>query len=95
MPTGAPQGPHGPLRRIRMTHLTLYSTSACHLCELAKALLEEAAAETPLGWEEVDIAASDELFERYGVRIPVLRHPDGRELGWPFGHQELAAFLRP
>jgi len=77
-----------------MTTLTLYSTSACHLCELAKALLEAAATDAPLTYEEVDIATSDELFERYGVRIPVLRHRDGRELGWPFGPEELAAFLR-
>jgi len=72
-----------------MSTLTLYSTSACHLCELAKALLEASG----VTFDEVDIAESDALFERYGVRIPVLRHPDGREMGWPFGPQELADFL--
>lgn len=72
-----------------MTTLTLYSTSACHLCELAKGLMEGAG----LAFEEVDIAQSDELFELYGVRIPVLRHPDGRELGWPFGPEDVAAFV--
>ncbi|NND68217.1 MAG: glutaredoxin family protein [Halioglobus sp.] len=77
-----------------MTTLTLYSTSACHLCELAKALLAAAATERPVVYEEVDIALSDDMFERYGLRIPVLRHPDGRELGWPFGAEELAAFLQ-
>lgn len=78
-----------------MTTLTLYSTSACHLCELAKALLEAAAQQgAAVAFTEVDIATSQVLLERYGVRIPVLRHPDGRELGWPFGPEELAAFLR-
>ena len=72
-----------------MPTLTLYSTHACHLCELAKALLDAAT----VAYEEVDIADSDTLFERYGVRIPVLRQGDGRELGWPFGPQELAEFL--
>ncbi len=72
-----------------MSTLTLYSTSACHLCEQAKALLEASA----VAFDEVDIADSDALFERYGVRIPVLKQADGRELGWPFGPQELADFL--
>ena len=82
-------GPHGRLYSHFMPPLTLYSTTACHLCELAKALLRGA----EVSFEEVDVADSDALFERYGVRIPVLRHPDGRELGWPFGPEELAAFL--
>ena len=64
--------------------LILYSTSACHLCEQAEALL--------LPWVERgvliavdDIADTDELFERYGERIPVLRRPDtDAELDWPF-----------
>lgn len=43
---------------------------------------------------EQDIAADDELFERYGVRIPVLLHPDSRELCWPFDAARLRAFLR-
>jgi hypothetical protein len=43
--------------------------------------------------EDVDISESDALFERYGVRIPVLQHPDGRELNWPFSQAQLRAFL--
>ena len=41
----------------------------------------------------VDINDSDELFERYGVSIPVLRHPEGKELNWPFSAQQLRDFL--
>jgi hypothetical protein len=44
--------------------------------------------------EEVDISDSEALFERYGVRIPVLQHPDARELGWPFSPDQLQEFLR-
>jgi hypothetical protein len=44
-------------------------------------------------FEEVDISASDSLFERYGLRIPVLQHPDCRELDWPFSPQQLREFL--
>ena len=89
MPARPPQAPQSALRLIRTMSLTLYSTSACHLCELAKGLLKDSRVE----FDEVDIADSDELFERYGLRIPVLKQPDGAELGWPFGPEELAAFL--
>ncbi len=35
--------------------------------------------------ETVEIADDEDLLERYGVRIPVLRHREtGGELDWPF-----------
>jgi len=72
---------------------TLYGTSACHLCELALELLEARCEANPgLAFEKVDVSTSDALFERYGVRIPVVRDPDGRELGWPFTAAELRKF---
>ncbi len=73
--------------------LFLYSTAACHLCEQAAALLQPY---LQRGWrcEEVDIAADDALFERYGVRIPVLLRTDtGAELGWPFDAPTLLRFV--
>lgn len=69
--------------------LILYGTSACHLCELAAALLDAAG----LVYEEVDISEDDALFERYGVTIPVLRRTDGMELNWPFDEEALTRFL--
>lgn len=69
--------------------LTLYGTSACHLCELAEDMLVRSGAE----FRAVDIAGSDELFERYGLTIPVLQRPDGAELNWPFSEDSLASFL--
>lgn len=72
----------------------LYGTSACHLCELAEALLHQAQGAGLLAdFIKVDISDSDELMSRYGVRIPVLKRRDGAELGWPFAAPELAAFL--
>ena len=72
----------------------LYGTSACHLCELAESLLVSLGEEGRCpAFEKVDIANSDELFERYGVRIPVLRNPNGKELNWPFTANELNHFL--
>jgi len=80
-------------------NLVLYSTSACHLCETAAALLQELSQAKAPGLQsftvtEIDIVGDDVLFERYGVRIPVLAI-DGksRELGWPFDLQQLYEFL--
>jgi hypothetical protein len=81
----------------------LYGTSACHLCEIAEQMLQlqqnsqqqvaSAPGGTPFDFDKVDISESDLLFERYGVLIPVLRHPDGRELNWPFSPEQLEQFL--
>jgi hypothetical protein len=76
--------------------LELYSTSACHLCELAEALLIAVVPEAAVAWQcyVVDIADDDDLLERYGTRIPVVRRCDsGAELQWPFNAAQLAAFL--
>jgi len=73
-----------------MTHLILYSTSGCHLCEQAEALLEQLGRELPLAWRVVDIANDEQLVKRYGIRIPVLRREaDDSELGWPFDLDQL------
>ncbi len=76
-----------------MQALKLYGTSACHLCDLAEELLLETLGGRKEAFEKVDISESDALFERYGLTIPVLAHPDGRELQWPFDRERLVAFL--
>lgn len=65
--------------------LELLGTPGCHLCEQAAGLLRAAGQARAITWRETDIALDDALLDRYGTRIPVLRHPDGRELAWPFG----------
>lgn len=77
-----------------MTTLQLYTTSGCHLCEQALSLLEPLRDEYSFSVELVDIADSDELVERYGIRIPVLLCPANQcELGWPFDEGRLRDFL--
>jgi hypothetical protein len=69
--------------------LALYATSGCHLCEQAADLIRGAVA---VPFRMVEIADDENLMERYGVRIPVLRRLDtGQELDWPF---EAAAVRR-
>jgi len=77
-----------------LAQYTLYGTSACHLCELAQEmLLSQLKAGGVFTFDTVDISESDDLFQRYGLLIPVLRHPDGQELNWPFSQEQLALFL--
>lgn len=79
-----------------MSHFILYGTLGCHLCELAEAQLSAAMAQLrqAVDIECIDIADSDELLERYGTRIPVLRRArDQAELDWPFADNELLHFL--
>lgn len=68
----------------------LYSTRFCHLCEEAEEILEKAGVTAT----NIDIAEDDDLFERYSLRIPVLRRLDNdAELDWPFDAVTVAHFL--
>lgn len=70
--------------------IVLYGTDACHLCELASAMLEKVVRDIPdASYTSVDISDSDGLFDRYGWLIPVVRFADGSELNWPFDESEL------
>lgn len=62
--------------------LVLYMTCGCHLCEQAESVLRK---QVGVVVRPVEIADDEELLERYGIRIPVLRRLDtGAELDWPF-----------
>ncbi|MDD2701224.1 MAG: glutaredoxin family protein [Sideroxydans sp.] len=70
--------------------LVLYSTSHCHLCEQAEALLAQLGVEA----EHIDIVDDDALLERYGTCIPVVKRADnGSEIGWPFDIASLRSFI--
>ncbi|MEX2474412.1 glutaredoxin family protein [Marinobacter sp.] len=75
--------------------LLFYTTSQCHLCELAETLLVNTPMPAPIPVDVVDIAQSEALVERYGTRIPVLRRDDtGAELDWPFTRDQLLTFMQ-
>lgn len=74
--------------------VTLFGTSACHLCEQAEAVLVAVLNPEFFDIHHQDIADSDALIEQYGVRIPVLRRDaDGSELNWPFDVNGVMEFL--
>lgn len=76
-----------------MCELIFFTTAGCHLCDKAKALV---AGSLEPSWRlhTVDIACDEQLIERYGLRIPVLRSAAGEELDWPFDEKDLADFVR-
>lgn len=73
-----------------MDRWILYGTRACHLCDQAATLLDEAG----IDYRWVDIALDRRLTVRYGTRIPVLQDTrSGRELEWPFDTLSLRRFV--
>lgn len=78
-----------------MEPVYLYSTLGCHLCEMAKEIIVPLLNNYSLRLEEIEISESDDLVERYGVRIPVLKSPKHiDELGWPFDSTQADSFLK-
>ena len=74
--------------------LKLYTTSGCHLCEQAEVLLNDLKAQGICQWQPVEISESDDLIERYGIRIPVVgREGRADELGWPFSLEQLRQWV--
>lgn len=59
--------------------ITLYSKPGCHLCEEARALVDELAPERGFRVEEINIETDPTLFEEYRYEIPVVLM-DGTEI---------------
>ena len=76
----------------------LLGTSACTLCDEAESFARPIV--EAFGWTLVvlDVAEDEDLYERFGMQIPVLRRSDVAEvLSWPFDVrdvEQLAVFPR-
>ena len=69
----------------------LYSTPSCHLCEQAEKVLVQAG----IAFIKSDVIEDNVLFDKYGMRIPVLQRADNNtELDWPFDAASVTHFLR-
>lgn len=74
--------------------ILFYTTSGCHLCEQAEAILRPIVELNQLSWRPVDIASDAALVERFGVRIPVVQVAGAeQDLGWPFSPEQLLDYL--
>ena len=70
-----------------MTVITLLTTAGCHLCEQAEAILNTLNVDI----NKIEIGDDDDLVERYGTRIPVLKFADNSTLNWPFDRPDILA----
>jgi len=77
-----------------MSVIRLYTTVACHLCDKAKTIMWPVLERYGLSLEEIDIAESDLLIDRYGIRIPVVACVNAeKDLGWPFTEEQLCRYI--
>lgn len=75
-----------------MLTLIFYTTSACHLCDTASAMLSEIDKSTNI--ITIDISDDDQLIQQYGTRIPILKRDDTQlELEWPFTLDDLQKYI--
>ncbi len=58
--------------------VTLYSKPGCHLCDVAREVIQRVCADLGEAYDEIDITRDDELFERFAEEIPVT-FVDGRQ----------------
>ncbi len=78
-----------------MTQLVLYTTSHCHLCEQALALLINLKDQYAINWQTKEISDDDNLIDKYGIRIPVIQRIDNQsELNWPFSADDIVMLIK-
>ncbi len=77
--------------RKAMSDLILFQRDHCHLCELAWEVLAQARV---ADFESVWIEGDQQLENRYGLRVPVLKHTrSSMELDWPFTAEQVALLM--
>ena len=75
----------------RPLRVTLYERDGCHLCDEARALLDEMLGAG--GYARVDIEADDGLVLRFGFRIPVIALDGVDRLEAPITAPDLRALV--
>ena len=53
-------------------HVIIYSRPGCHLCDKAKAAIQNAGCNDSFTLEEINIESDDELLKKYKYDIPVI-----------------------
>ncbi len=61
-----------------MTTITLYTRAGCHLCDVAKDVLDRVRAERPFELVTIDVDTDPALVRAYGEEVPVVAI-DGRK----------------
>ena len=53
-------------------HVIIYSRPGCHLCDEAKAAIQQAGCDDQFTLEEINIESDNELLRKYKYDIPVI-----------------------
>lgn len=75
--------------------VTLIGRPGCHLCDDARAVVQEVAAESGAVVEERDITQDEELYARYWEQIPVVLVDGAQHTFWRVDPARLRAALTP
>lgn len=67
-----------------------YTKAGCHLCEEARDMLEDIAAQIDYELTEIDIRGKPDIFEQYRYRIPVIIINDATLLEGRIQYSDLA-----
>lgn len=59
------------------TRVTLIGKPSCHLCDVAREVVDSVCGELGIGWQELSIFDDPALYDEYWERIPVT-FVDGR-----------------
>jgi len=70
--------------------VTFYTKAGCHLCDEARDMLDDIAAQVAYELTEIDIRSNPELFEEYRYRIPVVIVNNGKVLEGRIEYRDLA-----
>lgn len=91
---GSTTGEERPDRSGDTARVTLYSRPGCHLCDVAREVVEAVCAELGESYREVDITTSEELGRRYGEEIPVTLVDGAQHDFWRVDPERLRSALR-
>ena len=76
-------------------HVIFYTKVGCHLCDDARDLLEELAAEITFELTEIDIRTDPNIFDTYRYRIPVILIDDQHVVEGRISEEDLRrAFIK-
>ena len=53
-------------------NVTIVGKPGCHLCDEARAIVEQVCSETGATWDELSVLEDVALFDSYWAKIPVL-----------------------
>ena len=75
--------------------ITLLSKPGCHLCDEARVVIERVAADSGVGWQEVDILSDLELKAAWWDQIPVTLVDGVQHDYWRVNESRLRKALEP